>query len=289
MIGTVNVVPGPAVPITDRKNNRFICIGRLSIGATFLTGALLLSLSAAHADTQALVLHQKHMGNGKQKVIVSKDAVRIEHAMTGIVVLTRHPFTRVHIVNPARRNYVTKPMAKVLEEMARPGILVGEDPILGDIAWSKPQPISLSGVSAACYSRQSPKKSWCKLWTLADPPLPNTVVELISAFSGSLPTTQGAPLKYEMYSSVEDEPLDPYEDPPRKPVLVFETISNKSTMVPDSLFQVPSDYTCVTGTNKARPNTALIRNQRALMKNPDFMFKTDKDRLGLPQRKIKEH
>jgi len=229
------------------------------------------------------------MANGKQKVIVRKDAVRIEQAITGIVILTRYPFTRVEIVNPAKHNYVSKPISVVLEQMARPGILVSEDPIMGDIAWSKPEAISLAGVNATCYTRKSPKKSWCKLWTLTDPALPNTVVELISAFSGSIPTTKGAPLRYEMYSSLDDEPADPYEETPRKPMLIFETTSNKTTTVPDSLFQTPQEYVCVNGTNKARSNTPLVRNQRALLRNPDFMFKSDKDRINPPQRKSKDH
>jgi len=283
MIGTVNRSQAPAVPVSTLITRRSYFFGML------LTAALSMAVHPAHADTEVLELHQKHMGNGKQKVMVSKNAVRIEHAMTGIVVLTRYPFTRVDIVNPAKRNYVSKPMSVVLEQMARPGILVAEDPIMGDIAWSKPEPISLSGVDAACYTRKSPKKSWCKLWTLTDPPLPNTVAELISAFSGSIPTTKGAPLRYEMYSSIEDEPADPYEETPRKPMLVFETTSNKTITVPDSVFMTPREYVCVNGTNKARSNAPLVRNQRALMNNPDFMFKTDKYRLDLLQRKRKEH
>jgi len=260
----------------------------LAVGSLLIAG-LTLAAGPVHADTQALVLHQEHMGNGKQKVIVSKDAVRIEQAMTGVVVLTRYPFARVDIVNPTKRNYVSKPMSLVLEQMANPGIPVAKDPIMGDIAWSKPEAISLAGVDATCYTRTSPKKSWCKLWTLTDPLLPNTVVELISAFSGSIPTTKGAPLRYEIYSSLEDEPADPYEESPRKPILIFETTSNRTTTVPDSLFRTPQEYVCVNGTNKTRSNTLPARNQRTPSNSSDSMCKTDKYSLNLPQRKRKEH
>ncbi len=227
----------------------------------------------------ALVLEQHNYLGAKLKVYLTKTAIRLEHPTTGLVAITRYPFKEVEVINIARRSYVVKSTALAVEQMNRATAFSSATDVLLDEKWSKGESTTLYGLPALVYSRQTSKKSWSRAWVLKEPALPSLTIDLICGFAGSIPAVGGVPLKLQQYLSLEDQRADEYETLPRKAITIFNTTSQKTVSVPESLFQRPKDFLCANGTNNAVPTNADQKTKNAMFASPDFLFQSDKKRL----------
>lgn len=257
----------------------------LIIKSVLLIAALLVVATPVGAETKAMLLEQKHYLGGRQKLYLSKNAMRLEHENSGIVMLSHAPYTDIVVLNFAKHNYVTKTTAVALKQMYSKTALLRADDILCEEPWTKDGLTMLGTSKALLYSRRSPKQSWYKAWVLLEPKMPAPIVQVVCEIASSIPPTPGVPLKCEQYHSLQDERQDDYETLPRKSTVVFETTSVKTVSVPDSLFETPQNFVCVNGTDKALPDTARQRYRNAAMKSPDFMFQSSKTVLRGSQRK----
>ena len=251
-------------------------LGLRSCKIVLLSAALLVVALPARADTKALVLEQKHYLGGGQKLFLAKDAIRLEHLNSGIVMLSRAPYKDIVVLNSAKHNYVTKTAAHCLKQMYSKTALLRADDVLSEEPWDKAIPTTIGESKALLYVRRTPKQSWYKAWVLQEPKLPDPIIRVMCEIASSIPPMPGVPLKCEQYHSVRDERPDEYETLPRKSTVIFQTTSVKSVSVSDKLFQTPKDFICVNGTNKALPDTARESYRRAAMKSPDFMFQSSR-------------
>lgn len=245
------------------------------------TTALLVVASPVCAEPvgKVLVLEQKHCINGRQKLYISKTAVRLEQELQGIVVITRAPFKEVEVSNPLKHNYVRKNLAASVTGLSRKSMIITASDPLSDAPWEPGEKSRVLNNDAMSYVRRTPRKSWYKTWVLEQPKLPEPVVELICALTSNIPAVHGVPLRCTQLLSPEDERPDEYETLPRKATTIFDTISTKLIDAPAGLFSLPADYRCVNGSNAAVPNTSSSRNRNAMMQSPDFLFQSSKKRI----------
>lgn len=248
----------------------------LSLSVTFFVSA---NIVCAEPVGKVLVLEQKHCINGRQKLYISKVAVRLEQELQGIVVITRAPFREVEVINPLKHNYVRKNLAASVAGLHQKFMIITASDLLSDAPWEPGEKCKVLNSDAISYVRRTPKKSWYKTWVLEEPKLPKPVVELICALSSNVPFVHGMPLRCTQLLSLEDERPDDYETLPSKATTIFDTISTKLIDAPAGLFSLPADYRCVNGSHEAVPNTSSSRNRNAMMQSPDFLFQSSKKRI----------
>ena len=266
---------------SDLAGNLLQALSLRIVKSVLLTAALLAVASPVCAEPvgKVLVLEQKHCINGRQKLYISKVAVRLEQELQGIVVITRAPFKEVEVSNPLKRNYVRKNLATSVAGLQQKSMIITASDPLSDAPWEPGEKCKVLNIDAISYVRRTPKKSCYKTWVLEEPKLPKPVVELICALSSSIPFAHGMPLRCTQLLSLEDERPDEYETLPRKTATIFDTISAKLIDAPAGLFSLPADYRCVNGSNAAVPSTISNRNRNAMMRSPDFLFQSSKKRI----------
>lgn len=258
----------------------------LALSVALGTTASLAVTPAVAAETKALELVQMHYTGGRQKLYVTKDAIRLEHENSGVIVISKSPFTECFLINQAKRTCVRRVTSKVVKQLRQTQLLLLANDPMSEEAWSKSEAAKFAGLDTLTYSRSSPKKSWCKVWILKQPSLPDSAVDLICAFSSSFPAMHGAPLRMQQYFSLADSPREEYEESgDRKPFFMFETKSNKMVSVNDSLFEAPKGFARPSAkTNDETKDTAQVKAGKDFMLEPDFMFQSDKHKLEGKQR-----
>lgn len=245
---------------------------QFSVVCCFALNTTILPVSAE----PVLVLEQKHYMTGLQKLFLTPSAVRLDQDINGLSLITRAPFKEIEVINANKRNYLVKKLAFAVPEMAKATQLVTAADPLEDEPWNKGVVTEYAGVKARMFTRTTPKKSVSKIWVLETPAYPRLVTDLISHGSNSLPLMNGMVMRLESLLSIADERADEYETLPRKATVVIKTLSAKTVDMPASIFVHPAGFACVSGTNKALPNTRTSRNREEMMANPDFMFQSGK-------------
>jgi|AGTN01.2.fsa_nt_gi Regulator of competence-specific genes len=105
----------------SKKTVNFRDLPVLSIALVMLS--LLLHPPALCASKKVLELVQVHTLGGRQKLYLAKDAIRMEHANSGMVIISRAPFTEILVINPKKKLYTRKDTKKTVEKMLRVQII----------------------------------------------------------------------------------------------------------------------------------------------------------------------
>jgi len=190
----------------------------------------------------ALELMQTHTMGGPQRILVSKDGMRLENLNTGVVIISEAPFKEVAWCNPEKKLYYRISANKSVDKIGSLKIVLDTTSEFAEQPWEPPVAATFMGRPALLYAKHTPKKSWCKYLVLKGPKLDDAVLKQICAFSGSMPLL-GIPLKWHQFVTNADMFNEVDRDKVPEINKFFQTKSIKEITVPHSVFTRPSDYT----------------------------------------------
>lgn len=242
---------------------------------------------AKPASAPALEIQQLHPLGGPQRLVIAKNAVRIEHPNSGVVVVSRAPFDDVTLMNPKTKRFMNLTIDRAIKKMKGLEIVVFTINEFSEQNWKGPQETVFDGRKALLYTKKTPGKSWCKYWVLKEPKLPPQVLSLIAAYSGGLSGDYGIPLKMQQLVTAADDYNSLDHSKPSTESTPFMTKSVREVTVPDSTFTCPTDYKLADGNSDVMKGTVGFGSFKELVQSPDFLFQSSSKKLQL-QKEQKE-
>lgn len=228
----------------------------------------------------AIELLQTHAMGGPQRVVFSKDGLRLENPNTGVVILSEAPYTHVLWCNPKKKLFYRIATEKSLHRMNSVKLVLETTSEFSDIPFEPPVETTVMGRPALLYQKHTPKKSWLKYWVLKEPKVQDAVLKQVCNFSGSLPKLGGLPLNWHQYVTKADMFNEVDRDAKPEVHEFFVTKSVKNITVPHSLFTCPSDYKETKVRNDVMSSSIGYGSFKDLIKSPDFLFQSSSKKLN---------
>ncbi|MBX3072757.1 hypothetical protein KF728_12220 [Candidatus Obscuribacterales bacterium] len=247
--------------------------------------ALILTQSASAAATatvqDALELHQSHNVGGRQKILISKKALRYEHSSSGVIMFSREPFTEVAVYNPKKKQYIKLKMERALDNMKNIEFLLETTGEFTDATFSKPKEVLFCGVESLQYTKRTPNRSWMNYYVLKEKSWPAPMIRMITTHS-ALPYNLGIPLRLKQFVTPRDSIVVGDTDPDGGLMTVFDTTAVKKVKVPDSVFSVPPDAKFTDNNRSVMGNAVGFGSYKDMVNSPDFLFQSSTKKLGGP-------
>lgn len=237
-------------------------------------------LTSPTTKQTALEFVQVHAMGGPQRVLFSKDGLRLENQNTGIVIVSEAPFTKVAWCNPKKKLFYRISAEKSMKRMNSLKLVLTATNEFTEIPFEPPKETTLLGRPALMYAKHTPKKSWLKYWVLKEPKVQDMIKKHACNFSGSLPELGGIPLQWhqlvtkaDMFNEIDRDQKPEVHD-------FFVTKSVKELTVPHSVFTCPSDYTETKDRDDVMSSSVGFGSYKDLIESPDFLFQSSSKKLN---------